>query len=118
MTALAGSTAGIGGTSTSAAPMRLRARQPGVATLSSVVARMLRVRPVEVTRESPVGREPTRLEPVGADPERPVPVVPLASEPGPVGLESGAIAVAAVTGGGSIGSAARGAPAIRPQTVQ
>jgi hypothetical protein len=35
MTALAGSTAGIGGTSTSAAPMRLRERRPAVVTLRS-----------------------------------------------------------------------------------
>jgi hypothetical protein len=85
MTALAGSTAGMGGTSTRAAPMRLRARLRGVATLRSDVARIRRVRPVErPPRVSPVGREPA------ADPVEPVDPGPVTAEPvdaAPVGDE-------------------------------
>jgi hypothetical protein len=47
ITALAGSTGGIGGTSTSAAPIRLRERRPAVVTLRSDVDRRRWVRAVD-----------------------------------------------------------------------
>jgi hypothetical protein len=87
MTALAGSTAGIGGTSTSAAPMRLRARLRGVATLRSEDARRRLVRPLDVMpRLSPVGHEPADnpVDPEPVDPE-PVDAGPVGAVPGDVG---------------------------------
>src|SRR5207249_3289612 len=89
MTALAGSTAGIGGTSTSAAPMRLRARRPGVATLRSLAVRTRAVRPAVVPpRVSPLlGFEPraVALDMDAANEPR----VPFGHEVGPVEGDDG-----------------------------
>jgi len=144
MTALAGSIAGIGGTSTRAAPMRLRARRPGLATLRSLAARTREVRPDVALprvplrvppRVSPVGLEPREVTPDGDDPveaREPFPVVsrPVRAEPDPEGEESGPVgressgptdlgAVAGDAGAGCWADGAAGdAPAMRPHTVQ
>jgi hypothetical protein len=86
MTAAAGSTAGIGGTSTSAAPMRVRARRPGVATLKSLPARTRAVRLAVVPpRVSPLVA--LALMAVAPDRDDQEPRVPLEIESGPVGAE-------------------------------